>query len=149
MFGMRAMYWNRDHGHHADSQGQDAHEGERPGPSQGPRGMAQVTPRPIDHRREEFHERPKGSAGSIDSPPISPSLAEERGPAARSCQWRSFGQTLARGEGRDSAALAVAGWLASTQGHCETLMEPGWESIGIAYVRDGPVHLWTANFGDR
>jgi uncharacterized protein YkwD len=63
--------------------------------------------------------------------------------------WKSFGQTLARGEGRNSAAQVVAGWLASTHGHCETLMNPKWQSMGVAYVRDGPVHLWTANFGDR
>jgi hypothetical protein len=31
----------------------------------------------------------------------------------------------------------------------ETLMKPQWRSIGLAYVRDGSVHLWTADFGDR
>jgi uncharacterized protein YkwD len=63
--------------------------------------------------------------------------------------WTSFGQTLARGEGRTRAALVVAGWLASAHGHCETLMKPRWRSMGVAYARDGSVHLWTANFGDR
>ena len=58
--------------------------------------------------------------------------------------WTSFGQTLSRGEGRQSTAPVVAGWLASKQGHCETLMMPKWRSMGVAYVRDGSVHLWTA-----
>jgi len=64
-------------------------------------------------------------------------------------RWTSFGQTLTRHTGANSAALVVAGLARDTQGHCDTLMNPKWQSIGVAYVRDGPASLWTANFRDR
>jgi uncharacterized protein YkwD len=64
-------------------------------------------------------------------------------------RWTSFGQNLSRRRGRNSAALVVASWIASRQGHCETIMSNKWRSVGVAYVRDGSRHLWTANFGNR
>ena len=64
-------------------------------------------------------------------------------------RWTSFGQNLSRRRGRNGAALVVASWIASREGHCETVMGRKWGSVGVAYVRDGPHHLWTANFGNR
>jgi uncharacterized protein YkwD len=64
-------------------------------------------------------------------------------------RWTSFGQNLALRGRRDSAARVVASWIASREGHCETLMSRKWTSVGVAYVRDGSIHLWTANFGNR
>jgi uncharacterized protein YkwD len=68
---------------------------------------------------------------------------------SRRYPWKSLGQNLARRRGRNSAARVVERWIASREGHCETLMSPKWRSIGIAYSRDGPEHLWTVDFGDR
>jgi uncharacterized protein YkwD len=64
-------------------------------------------------------------------------------------RWTSFGQNLSLQGRRDSAARVIASWIASREGHCETLMSHQWRSVGVAYVRDGSHHLWTANFGNR
>jgi uncharacterized protein YkwD len=61
----------------------------------------------------------------------------------------ALGQNLARRTGRNSAAVAVASWMASGKGHCETVMDLRWRSIGMAYVRSGRDHFWTADFGSR
>jgi uncharacterized protein YkwD len=62
---------------------------------------------------------------------------------------RKLGQNLARRTGRNSAALAVASWVASRKGHCEALMDPQWRALGVAYVRSGREHFWTVDFGGR
>ena len=67
----------------------------------------------------------------------------------RAYRWSAFGQNLGRLQGHNSAALAVNGWLRSTQGHCETLMSRRWRSMGLAYVREGKDHFWTVDYGDR
>jgi uncharacterized protein YkwD len=60
-----------------------------------------------------------------------------------------LGQNLGHRTGRNSAALAVASWMASRKGHCEALMDPDWRSMGVAYVRSGREHFWTVDFGGR
>ena len=59
------------------------------------------------------------------------------------------GQNLGHRTGGNSAALAVASWMASRKGHCEALMDPQWRSMGVAYVRSGREHFWTVDFGNR
>jgi uncharacterized protein YkwD len=64
-------------------------------------------------------------------------------------QASRLGQNLGHRTGRNSAALAVASWMASRKGHCEALMDPKWRSMGVAYVHSGRDHFWTVDFGDR
>lgn len=61
-------------------------------------------------------------------------------------QSRLTGENIALGP--QSAEEVVAGWLAST-GHCENIMDPRFEDIGVAVVTGrgrGQVY-WVQNFG--
>jgi uncharacterized protein YkwD len=62
---------------------------------------------------------------------------------------RALGQNLAHRIGRNSAAVAVSSWIASRKGHCESLMDPRWRAMGVAYLGSGRDHFWTVDFGDR
>jgi uncharacterized protein YkwD len=66
-------------------------------------------------------------------------------------KWRSAGENIAMRLGtRTNTAEAVVGqWLASREGHCETLMDPKWRAAGVGHARAGPRQLWTVDFGDR
>ena len=47
--------------------------------------------------------------------------------------------------GYSSPAAAVAGWMASTQGHCDAIMDGTFTVVGVGYARASN-HLWTAMF---
>ena len=66
-------------------------------------------------------------------------------------KWRSIGQNLAMRHGSRTytGEDVVALWLASGEGHCETLMDPKWRAAGVGHARAGNRHLWTVDFGDR
>ena len=52
--------------------------------------------------------------------------------------------------GYSSPAAAVAGWMSSTTGHCEMIMNSSVTEVGIGYVNHTPStwrHYWTAVFG--
>jgi uncharacterized protein YkwD len=54
--------------------------------------------------------------------------------------------------GYTTPVSAVAGWMASTTGHCEMIMNSSVNEVGIGYVRDSSAtwtHYWTAVFGRR
>jgi uncharacterized protein YkwD len=54
--------------------------------------------------------------------------------------------------GYTTPAAAVAGWMASTSGHCEMIMNSTVNEVGIGYVYDAAApwrHYWTADFGRR
>jgi uncharacterized protein YkwD len=72
-----------------------------------------------------------------------------------SCNGRSPWQraaaegTSASGEviawGHSSPSMAVEGWMASTAGHCDALMNGNYKEIGLGYARHG-ANLWTGMF---
>ena len=55
--------------------------------------------------------------------------------------------------GYDTAASVTAGWMASHEGHCDAIMDPGANEVGIGYAfvpgTSWYDHWWTANFGYR
>jgi uncharacterized protein YkwD len=66
--------------------------------------------------------------------------------AATGYRYRLVGENLAFGP--QSAAEAVAGWLASP-GHCENIMDPRFSEAGIAYAansRGAPRIVWVQEF---
>jgi uncharacterized protein YkwD len=56
------------------------------------------------------------------------------------------GENIAAG---NSAATATMGqWLGSSSGHCENIMNPAFEHLGVGYAQGGSFgHYWTQNFG--
>ena len=66
-------------------------------------------------------------------------------------EWRSVGENIAlrRGTRVVTAEAVVDRWLASKEGHCETLMDPKWRAAGVGHARAGTRQLWTVDFGDR
>jgi uncharacterized protein YkwD len=66
-------------------------------------------------------------------------------------EWRSVGENIAmrRGTRAISAEAVVDRWLASGEGHCETLMDAKWRAAGVGHARAGSRQLWTVDFGDR
>jgi uncharacterized protein YkwD len=54
--------------------------------------------------------------------------------------------------GYDTPAAAVAGWMSSTSGHCEMIMDNIANEVGVGYAYDASStygHYWTADFGRR
>lgn len=54
--------------------------------------------------------------------------------------------------GYTDAPEVVAGWMASHDGHCNAIMDPGSNEVGIGYFVDPGSswrHWWTADFGFR
>jgi uncharacterized protein YkwD len=66
-------------------------------------------------------------------------------------KWRTAGENIAmrRGARTNTAEVVVEQWLASREGHCETLMDPKWRAAGVGHARAGTRQLWTVDFGDR
>jgi hypothetical protein len=56
---------------------------------------------------------------------------------------RGWGENIAGGNG--TAAATMEQWMNST-GHCQNIMSPDFDYIGVGYVA-GPMHLWTQTFG--
>jgi uncharacterized protein YkwD len=74
-----------------------------------------------------------------------------------SCNGRTFTQRASAQGGQVSAeniaigytspSAAVAGWMSSTQGHCDAIMNGSYTSVGIGYAKHTTgQHLWTAMF---
>ncbi len=55
-----------------------------------------------------------------------------------------FGENIARGT--RSAASAVAGWMASPDGHCENTMNPSFRVLGVGYTENAADSRVTQNF---
>jgi uncharacterized protein YkwD len=71
------------------------------------------------------------------------------------CTWAGY-TASPRGEniaaGYTTPAAAVAGWMSSTTGHCEMIMNSTVNEVGVGYAYDGSAtwrHYWTADFGRR
>jgi uncharacterized protein YkwD len=51
------------------------------------------------------------------------------------------------GRGQSSPAAIVAGWMSSTTGHCDAVMNGSYVEVGIGYAQaEGGSRLWTAKF---
>jgi uncharacterized protein YkwD len=49
--------------------------------------------------------------------------------------------------GYTTPAAAVAGWMSSTAGHCDAIMNGSYSTVGIGYAKHTTgQHLWTAMF---
>ena len=60
------------------------------------------------------------------------------------------GENIAAGP--TTPAAVVAGWMASTSGYCEMIMDPGANEVGTGYAYDFSStwgQYWTADFGYR
>lgn len=55
-----------------------------------------------------------------------------------------FGENIARGT--RNAASAVAGWMASPDGHCENIMNPAYGVLGVGYADNAADSRATQNF---
>lgn len=76
--------------------------------------------------------------------------------SAAGYDWINVAENIASTSYSNDYALYLALWLGSTNGHCETLMNPVFEDIGVGYAFDStpapepPVdqwHIYTQNFG--
>ena len=57
----------------------------------------------------------------------------------------AFGEIIARGQ--SSPASAVSAWMASTSGHCDIIMNGGYDRVGVGYAQaSGGGRLWTGMF---
>lgn len=64
--------------------------------------------------------------------------------------WREMGENLA--VGHTTAKQAVDAWLASTQGHCETLMDPALRQLGVGFAPNAASTyktFWVQDFASR
>ncbi len=61
--------------------------------------------------------------------------------------WSTVGENIAQGQQTPQAV--VDAWLSSTSGHCENLMESGFENIGMGVKFQGSTPWWTQKFGTR
>ena len=61
--------------------------------------------------------------------------------------WYYSSENIARG--RPTAQATLDQWKPSTSGHCEALLDPKMEDIGIGYHPGTAAkpHYWTQNFG--
>lgn len=59
--------------------------------------------------------------------------------------WMLIGENIA--VGHQTPRAVVDGWLASTAGHCEAIMNPDYQHLGVGLVVDSGVPYWTQNFG--
>jgi uncharacterized protein YkwD len=60
----------------------------------------------------------------------------------------SWGENIAAG--RSSAQAAIDGWMQSTSGHCENIMNSRYRLIGVGYAFSSSSayqHYWTQDFG--
>ena len=62
------------------------------------------------------------------------------------------GSTMAENiaAGGATAAATVAQWIASTSGHCESIMDPKYKYLGVGYAykaKSRYKYYWTQNFG--
>ncbi len=62
--------------------------------------------------------------------------------SAAGYDWREAGENIAWGY--DTPQAVMQGWLDSP-GHCENIMNPGFENLGAGYHGDGP--QWVQVFG--
>jgi uncharacterized protein YkwD len=54
------------------------------------------------------------------------------------------------GAGYSSGSAVVAGWMSSTSGHCEMVMNSSVTEVGLGYAYDSSAYwrrYWTADFG--
>lgn len=56
--------------------------------------------------------------------------------------WRAYGENIARGQ--SSEVTVMNDWIGS-EGHCRTIMNPGFRELGAARVGA----YWVQEFGDR
>lgn len=70
--------------------------------------------------------------------------------------WIQAGENIARSSSSGDYSRFLASWLASTTGHCESIMNPNFADLGVGYAFDStpapdpPVsqwHIYTQNFG--
>jgi uncharacterized protein YkwD len=62
--------------------------------------------------------------------------------------WSTWGENIAAGY--STPAQVVAGWMSSTQGHREAILNPNYTEVGIGYAYNNSStwgHYWTTDFG--
>ena len=59
--------------------------------------------------------------------------------------WTRIGENIATGQ--DTAAEVMTDWM-SSQGHCENILDPNYEFIGVGYY-EGDDPMWTQTFGTK
>ncbi|GAA0397603.1 hypothetical protein GCM10009133_03290 [Cocleimonas flava] len=74
-----------------------------------------------------------------------PSSAEER-VATYDYQWTNLAENITAGTNRDTAQKAIDSWLASTTGHCESMMNADVREVGLAFAANADseyTNYWT------
>lgn len=67
--------------------------------------------------------------------------------SAAGYEWWGWAENVAAGQ--MTPVEVVNAWIASTSGHCEALMDPDYEHLGVGYassLSSTYVHYWTQNF---
>jgi uncharacterized protein YkwD len=59
--------------------------------------------------------------------------------------WTRIGENIATGQ--ETAAEVMADWM-SSQGHCENILDPNYEFMGVGYY-EGDEPMWTQTFGTK
>lgn len=73
----------------------------------------------------------------------------KRAEAAGYTHWNNLGENLAMMSDTFSPKEVVQSWLESTDGHCQTLLDPALLELGIGVARHGQVLYWVQEFGSR
>jgi uncharacterized protein YkwD len=101
------------------------------------------------HRDAQAYAESMASTGHFSHRGGDGSTITDRAEAAGYARWRFLGENLARGQ--QSAARAVAAWLASPSHRANLLTDEASEiGVGYAWPRDGSGRPhWVAVFGAR
>lgn len=73
----------------------------------------------------------------------------KRAEAAGYTHWNNLGENLAMMSDTFSPEEVVQSWLDSTDGHCQTLLDPALLELGVGVAQHGHVLYWVQEFGSR
>ncbi len=62
--------------------------------------------------------------------------------------YNKAGENIAAGSSAPEATMQQ--WLGSKEGHCEAIMDPGYEDLGVGYAYSPTnqyQHIWVQKFG--